>query len=102
MTEREIPEDALALSHRCPWCGRQLDLVSEVDLESPEIFAARQPTPGAASFDIACGEFSIFDDDLRLRKPTDAELVEIANNPVCRRLRDAYVRMLIERATKQT
>jgi hypothetical protein len=41
-----------------------------------------RPFSGALSVCIGCGKASVFTDDLKLRKPTRDEAIQIAQNPV--------------------
>lgn len=39
------------------------------------------PSPGDISVCAHCGHVTVFDDNLKLRAPTDAEVIDIAGNP---------------------
>lgn len=90
--------DSVELHQQCPHCGRALDRASQTDLESEEVLCATMPTPGDVTIDMfGCGEWAVFDSDLRLRVPTDDELIFIGLNPGCRAVRTVWVRMNEER-----
>lgn len=83
----------------CPHCRYQPDTATEVtalveDKPSP------MPEPGDVSLCIECAEWSVFNKDLRLRVPTDKELLDIGLNPDCRTLREAWARMQAEILTQ--
>lgn len=58
----------------CLNCGYVLDMAMNV-------FGARGPQPGDISICIKCRHVMAFDDDVKLRALTDAEIREIAGNP---------------------
>ncbi len=60
----------------CPGCKISLQ-ASDVVVGPP-----CEPSPGDVSVCLHCGHLGVWDDDLGLREPTDAELVEIAGNVV--------------------
>lgn len=62
-------------------CGKQLDACS----------GDNRPSPGDATLCIDCGSLNFFGDDLRLRKPTDEEMLEAAADPGIQRLRRAII-----------
>ena len=74
----------------CPHCGKVLDAASPAD-------GAASPSPGDATLCIYCGEWCVFNDELKLEKPSDDAYVEIGTNPECRRIRSAWLRMETER-----
>jgi hypothetical protein len=80
----------------CPWCGYKTDAVSSLEsTENGFDLGARMPREGDITLCIGptCGEWNVFTSDLTLRKPTDAELLEIGNNDGCRAMRTAWWRM---------
>jgi DNA-directed RNA polymerase subunit RPC12/RpoP len=56
---------------RCVNCGKELDAAAGFD---------KSPQAGDASLCLYCGHFMIFDDDLKVRAPTDDELRGWAGN----------------------
>jgi hypothetical protein len=59
----------------CPYCGYFFDRTAITKgLEQP-------PKEGDVSLCLKCCEIAIFNADLTVRKPTDAELAEIHNAP---------------------
>jgi hypothetical protein len=87
------PRPALTywLDNTCPHCGYR---TTKASLECGPVSS---PTPGAVSLCLRCGEWSIFDQQLKLRKPTDDEFMEIAEDEDLRRLRMAWVALDQER-----
>ncbi len=65
---------------RCPHCGALVDAAG--DLEGAEPGA---PEPGSISICLYCARPAIFDNDLRLRMPTLAQIDEILSDPDVRR-----------------
>jgi len=65
-------------SSECPGCGRYLDVATSFKGEEPEV--------GSASICSECGYIAIFDENLKLRDPTEAELEEIKKEPVVQQL----------------
>jgi NAD-dependent SIR2 family protein deacetylase len=55
----------------CPYCGKVTNGAA-----GPEA-----PEPGAISICIGCYNLGIFDDDLKIRKPTVEEFAEIRTDP---------------------
>lgn len=55
----------------CPYCGYFFDMAAAHD------GGADQPSPGAISLCLNCGEAGIFTDDLSTRKMTDQEYDEL-------------------------
>lgn len=56
----------------CPHCGKKLDSVSDIEDEE-----SVTPMPGDVSLCFGCTGILVFDQLLRPRKPTKAELKEI-------------------------
>jgi hypothetical protein len=80
----------------CPDCGA----VSN----RPASYAANaRPEPGDPTLCFACGALVVFADDLRLRLPTGAELIQLQSDPTVWRLIEAASAALIEkrRATEK-
>lgn len=63
--------------NHCPYCNHLLDGISQVNGEN-------LPEPGDASICIQCGNVSVFDDDLSLRKPLPEEESAIQEDPTIR------------------
>lgn len=80
----------------CPHCGAKLNRTAGVA-------KAGKPQPklqeGAVTMCFACGEWSVFDANLDMRKPTEDELAEIALNPVAQKLREAMDTIRAGRST---
>lgn len=90
------PPPAL-VDHVCPNCGYRMNAATEVN-SLMEDKPSPMPSPGDLSLCLAsCGEWSVFDANLRLRVPTDEELISIGLNLECQALRMAWVRMNEER-----
>ncbi len=70
-------------SSACCECGYQMDACS----------GHSKPSPGDLSLCVRCGSLNFFDDDLRLRRPTDDELFEAAKDPTIQRMRRAIMRV---------
>ena len=58
---------------RCLNCGHRLNAASSFFDETP-------PHPGDATVCIECGHVMVFGDDMKMREPTGAEVVELAGN----------------------
>jgi hypothetical protein len=67
MTETRVTES------RCTCCGEKLELAQPVGKDRDAI-----PKPGCATICAYCGHLMMFADDLTLRNPTDAEIIELA------------------------
>lgn len=69
---------------KCPTCLRDTNgaMNAEVDNNDP-------PSPGDVIACLYCGAFSVFDDDLQARVPTDDELVKILRDPRARVAQEA-------------
>jgi hypothetical protein len=52
------------------------------------------PSPGDLSLCFKCGEWTVFDQDLKHRKPMPDEYDEIAESEMCRQMRRAWVEMI--------
>jgi hypothetical protein len=61
----------------CPYCGHGLDSATMVD---PRV-SPPTPQPGDASVCIACGMLLVFDDDLKLQRPTPDLLTQMLADP---------------------
>lgn len=61
-----MTETVFMQSDRCPVCGATLNAASGIEHEET-------PRPGDATVCVHCAAILLFDDDLRLRKPTKAE-----------------------------
>jgi hypothetical protein len=68
--DAEVPETS------CANCGKRLDRASGVVDKHARNF--KRPQAGDLSLCIGCGHVSVFDENLRLREPTDAEIVRWA------------------------
>jgi hypothetical protein len=71
----------------CPWCSEEITAATDPKNSS------NSPASGDATLCMYCGEWCVFDTDLMLRKPTDAEFEELAADETCRRLRTAWVEL---------
>ena len=63
----------------CPFCGHTLDAATAGPM-TPEA----TPGPGDVTLCVGCVNVLIFDDDLKARKPTPAELAEVMDYPEIR------------------
>ena len=77
-----LPADA------CPYCGHPLDAASSRDPQA-------RPSPGDETLCIECGEWLVFGDELRLRKPSDDELVKIGLDPDAQLVRRAWRNLIL-------
>jgi hypothetical protein len=60
----------------CPYCNAPNNAATDPDGED------RPPRPGDVTICISCGEFLLFDADLRTVKPSEDELIELGAHPV--------------------
>lgn len=67
----------------CPHCGRLNEAHSGVNTPN-------KPRTGDALLCIGCGEWAIFESD-HARKPDDREAADLANDPTCIRVREAWL-----------
>jgi hypothetical protein len=58
----------------CPNCGKLCDAVTRIEEDAT-------PSPGDFTICLDCKHLMVFADDLTLRNPTDAEIVEAAGDP---------------------
>ena len=65
--------------HTCPFCLSLHDATSALG-------ASAKPAPGDLSLCITCCEYSFFDEDLSLRKPTAEEAAKLRNSPLAQRM----------------
>jgi len=71
---RKYQKDYNIPDNNCPYCGHYVDQA----MQENNLCA---PGPGDICICIRCSEVAVFDDTLRLRKPTQAEAKEIAADP---------------------
>jgi hypothetical protein len=64
----DVPES------RCPECGKLNDAASGISNDTP-------PSPGNVAICFYCHHLAIYGEDMKLRHPTDEEVVEIAGDP---------------------
>jgi hypothetical protein len=69
MKEYLVPEA------RCPDCRKLMDAASGVN------DGEGGPTPGSIAICFYCHHLAIYGEDMKLRNPTDEEVVEIAGHP---------------------
>lgn len=74
----KLARDAEMPETRCANCGKRLDRASGVVAKNARNF--KRPKPGDLSLCIGCGHVSVFDEGLRLRAPTAAEIVKWAGD----------------------
>ena len=60
----------------CPWCGYTLDAAT-----APREPNSKRPAPGDVSVCFSCAAVSLYDDQLAVRRATDAELAEVMQLP---------------------
>ena len=75
------------VSNCCSNCGSQFDRSKNVADDDHE-----RPEEGTATLCLYCGEWSIFNADMSLRKPTSVEAVELATDSAARSLRACWER----------
>lgn len=75
------------LTSTCPWCGKANNQASQVARPSEQ---DARPAPGDLIMCIGCGAFSVFTDNRVQRRPTMAEVAEMAHNPKCRAMRKVW------------
>lgn len=73
--------------HTCPYCLSVHDATSAIG-------SSAEPSPGDISLCITCCEYSFFDDDLSLRKPTSEEEVKLRNSPSAQRMKMQASRLI--------
>jgi hypothetical protein len=64
----------------CTNCGKALDGATAVTEGGPKRARRVMPDPGDVTICLACGHLMIFGDDLILRDPTPAEIVDVAGD----------------------
>ena len=69
--------DTRVPSSPCCECGKMLDGAA----------GPCKPSPGDVSLCFECGSLNVFDDDLKLRRPTDEEMLFVAANSEIQELR---------------
>ena len=78
---------------RCPNCKTRLDRAFEVGGDN-------RPSPGYVSLCIHCGNWTVFDLDLRLVKPDQKLLAEIKRDRKCQIAYHAVMKVLRQRARR--
>jgi hypothetical protein len=89
LTKHDLSDRVLrehVLNTVCPWCKAKINRTMTENKGR-----SKPPVPGEISFCSGCGEWAGFSDDLGLRKLTDEELIEIAQDENCRSIRLAWV-----------
>ena len=81
----KIEPSVRAPASLCWRCGYMSDAASGVTGD-------RVPEEGDATLCVRCGEWSIFEEGLTQRKPTDAEFLEIGESKNARALRATWIR----------
>ena len=79
------PSDSIELHVLCPFCGTYHNAATDTD------FGGSMPCPGDIAVCFDCTAVAVYDDDLRLRRPTDAESAEIKRDPEISRARFAVL-----------
>lgn len=85
MKRYTLPNSPRAITSRtppstCPSCMATLDARTGIDA---------RPKPGDASICIECKTLLIFDENLRLRRPTEEEIIQVRKVPEYRFMLDA-------------
>jgi hypothetical protein len=84
----------------CAHCGSLNDATAAMRENGKNM----RPRPGNFSICVKCGELSVYDDNLDLRKPTDDEYIEVAHDPGITVARRSWMNMersgIIEALTK--
>jgi hypothetical protein len=70
----------------CAYCGHEVTAATSLSHEGAT------PKPGDPTLCIECGEWLWFDDHLRLRKPTDDELMMLGTHPQAQAARRAWLK----------
>lgn len=58
----------------CPWCGKKNEVNRGVGHDEP-------PSPGDVSICFECTQLGVYDDEMRMRKPTAEEAVVLSTDP---------------------
>lgn len=80
--------------HTCPYCGKVNDAATRTS-EEPSF-----PSAGALTVCFGCGEWSIFEADFSLRKPTDSEEATLWEDFHCVRTKAAVKRLLHKKSAE--
>jgi hypothetical protein len=75
MTWRSFGKDTEVPLSRCAGCG------APNTGAAPDHGLDVSPKPGHISICFYCGHYSVFDENLKLRAPTEAEMLEIISDP---------------------
>ena len=78
----KLPRD-----QRCPSCGKRMDAAAFAN-NAQHV----EPESGDVSICFHCGQFMVFDDDLRLRLPTPAERSHLARDEHAEAARNALLK----------
>lgn len=71
----EVQAEIHLYESKCVRCGYVMDMATS--LEDPEV---NLPNPGDISLCLKCGLLSIFDQNLKLRPPSDEEITNLLKN----------------------
>jgi hypothetical protein len=80
---------------KCPYCGARLNYATPLGEPS------NTPDPGSVSLCIRCCQWLVFDRELKLRKPTQGELVTIKAEPFLQDVQRKAQEFVIERNAQQ-
>src|SRR5262245_33137345 len=82
-------------SNHCLECGYELDCAA-----APGTEPRRAPQAGDLSICVACGHLTVFDAELKLREPTQAEILEVAGDETLLKYMKARMRLRSEKMTE--
>jgi hypothetical protein len=74
------------MSATCPWCGREHTDVMPLADDKIEM-----PNKGDVTLCVGCGEWSEFDENAKMVKPSDETIMQLANDPQAAIARTAWL-----------
>lgn len=80
--------DHARLDQLCPYCGAEYDCVAAADGGDP------MPKSGDAALCFSCGVFSVYDEDLKLRRPNVDEAMGLAMNTEALLAKQAWMHVM--------
>ena len=83
---------------KCAFCGCNHNLISQVTEKKSSFEPEAEFSPGDATLCINCGEMNVLGEDYDLRRPTEEETADMANDPRVKFLREGWLAL---KATRQ-